>query len=193
MSGSLPCFSHISASHNLGPLRITLLIFLCRSINTLMPSNLMTLTMNSARSSVAKGCMYRPVPTIRTTAAAAARLESRGVIPEASAWQALLQRYDIVFRFTIPEGGPQQGRSILHVLHLTLRLRIARDLGLHGSARLRGQFAIREGNEQFVSQFDHRFSVPGLATGCGIRRPVGRAFPIVTVLNVAVLSVAVLS
>src|SRR3954468_2296136 len=44
MSGSLPCFSHISASHNLGPLRITLLIFLCRSINTLMPSNLMTLT-----------------------------------------------------------------------------------------------------------------------------------------------------
>src|SRR4051794_38958752 len=48
MSGSLPCFSHISASHNLGPLRITLLIFLCRSINTLMPSNLMTLTVGYA-------------------------------------------------------------------------------------------------------------------------------------------------
>src|SRR3954471_20345430 len=48
MSGSLPCFSHISASHNLGPLRITLLIFLCRSINTLMPSNLMTLRHGSA-------------------------------------------------------------------------------------------------------------------------------------------------
>src|SRR3954447_5801307 len=43
MSGSLPCFSHISASHDVGPLRITLLILLCRSINTLMPSNLMTL------------------------------------------------------------------------------------------------------------------------------------------------------
>src|SRR3954470_4905373 len=48
MSGSLPCFSHISASHNLGPLRITLLIFLCRSINTLMPSNLMTLMLGRA-------------------------------------------------------------------------------------------------------------------------------------------------
>src|SRR4051812_18542399 len=49
MSGSLPCFSHISASHNLGPLRITLLIFLCRSINTLMPSNLMTLSHETIR------------------------------------------------------------------------------------------------------------------------------------------------
>src|SRR3954447_14597913 len=44
MSGSLPCFSHISASRDVGPLRITLLIFLCRSINTLIPSNLMTLS-----------------------------------------------------------------------------------------------------------------------------------------------------
>src|SRR3954471_14923703 len=50
MSGSLPCFSHISASHNLGPLRICLLIFLCRSINTLMPSNLMTLGLTDHRS-----------------------------------------------------------------------------------------------------------------------------------------------
>src|SRR4051794_28588897 len=43
MFGSLPCFSHISASRDVSPLRITLLIFLCRSINTLMLSNLMTL------------------------------------------------------------------------------------------------------------------------------------------------------
>src|SRR4051795_333268 len=43
MSGSLPCFLHISASRDVGQLRITLLIFLCHSINTLMPSNLMTL------------------------------------------------------------------------------------------------------------------------------------------------------
>src|SRR3954464_15563697 len=50
MSGSLPCFSHISASHNLGPLRITLLIFLCRSINTLMPSNLMTLSLDEGQA-----------------------------------------------------------------------------------------------------------------------------------------------
>src|SRR3954453_19424433 len=45
MSGSLPCFLHISASCDVGPLRITLLIFLCRSINTLIPSNLMTLSL----------------------------------------------------------------------------------------------------------------------------------------------------
>src|SRR3954447_3919970 len=49
MSGSLPCFSHISASHDVGPLRITLLILLCRSINTLMPSNLMTLAQGQAQ------------------------------------------------------------------------------------------------------------------------------------------------
>src|SRR3954463_7040783 len=46
MSGSLPCFSHISASRDVGQLRITLLIFLCHSINTLMPSNLMTLPLD---------------------------------------------------------------------------------------------------------------------------------------------------
>src|SRR4051812_43387535 len=43
MSGSLPCFSHISASHDVGQLKTTLSAFLHRSINTLMPSNLMTL------------------------------------------------------------------------------------------------------------------------------------------------------
>jgi hypothetical protein len=43
MSGSLPCFSHISASRDVDQLRITLLIFLCCSIDTLMPSNLMAL------------------------------------------------------------------------------------------------------------------------------------------------------
>src|SRR4051794_27154943 len=43
MSGSLPCFSHISASRDVDQLRISLPIFLCLSINTLMPSNLMTL------------------------------------------------------------------------------------------------------------------------------------------------------
>src|SRR3954451_6626946 len=45
MFGSLPCFSHISASRDVSPLRITLLIFLCRSINTLMLSNLMTVVL----------------------------------------------------------------------------------------------------------------------------------------------------
>src|SRR3954447_25813640 len=44
MSGSLPCFSHISASRDVGQLRTTLSAFLHRSINTLMSSNLMTLT-----------------------------------------------------------------------------------------------------------------------------------------------------
>src|SRR5512133_775668 len=49
MFGSLPCFSHILASRDVGPLRITLLIFLCRSINTLMLSNLMTLPFGLAQ------------------------------------------------------------------------------------------------------------------------------------------------
>src|SRR5687768_1242447 len=44
MSGSLPCFSHISASRDVGQLKTTLSAFLHCSINTLMPSNLMTLT-----------------------------------------------------------------------------------------------------------------------------------------------------
>src|SRR3954463_2554135 len=43
MPGSLPCFSHISASRDVGQLRTTLSAFLHRSINTLMSSNLMTL------------------------------------------------------------------------------------------------------------------------------------------------------
>src|SRR4051794_14036391 len=54
MSGSLPCFLHISASRDVGQLRITLLIFLCHSINTLMPSNLMTLTHEAVRDWEAK-------------------------------------------------------------------------------------------------------------------------------------------
>src|SRR4051812_36670798 len=43
MSGSLPCFSHISASRDIDQHKTTLSAFLHRSINTLMPSNLMTL------------------------------------------------------------------------------------------------------------------------------------------------------
>src|SRR6187551_2915741 len=49
MSGSLPCFSHISASRDVGQLKTTLSAFLHRSINTLMPSNLMTLNLKSLR------------------------------------------------------------------------------------------------------------------------------------------------
>ena len=45
MSGSLPCFSHISASRDVGQLKTTLSAFLHRSINTLMPSNLMRLNL----------------------------------------------------------------------------------------------------------------------------------------------------
>src|SRR3954468_6554074 len=74
MSGSLPCFSHISASHNLGPLRITLLIFLCRSINTLMPSNLMTLV----RDFLAAG-RDDAVVTLHPPAEAEAACRSRGL------------------------------------------------------------------------------------------------------------------
>src|SRR3954466_11223672 len=52
MSGSLPCFSHISASRDVDYLGITLPIFLCRSINTLMPSNLMTLSLHSEKTRI---------------------------------------------------------------------------------------------------------------------------------------------
>ena len=43
MSGSLPCFSHISASRDVDYLGITLPIFLFRSIDPSVLSNLMTL------------------------------------------------------------------------------------------------------------------------------------------------------
>src|SRR5688572_18062362 len=65
MSGSLPCFSHISASHDVGPLRIILLIFLCRSINTLMPSNLINTLMPSNLMTLisdSSHCGRYPVP-----------------------------------------------------------------------------------------------------------------------------------
>src|SRR3954471_17331320 len=48
MSGSLPCFSHISASRDIDQHKTTLSAFLHRSINTLMPSNLMTLSLHPA-------------------------------------------------------------------------------------------------------------------------------------------------
>src|SRR4051795_7279117 len=59
MSGSLPCFLHISASRDVGQLRITLLIFLCHSINTLMPSNLMTLVEESYRIEMTRSALER--------------------------------------------------------------------------------------------------------------------------------------
>ena len=46
MSGSLPCFSHISASRDVDYLGITLPIFLFRSIDPSVLSNLMTLTVD---------------------------------------------------------------------------------------------------------------------------------------------------
>jgi hypothetical protein len=48
MSGSLPCFSHISASRDVDYLGITLPIFLFRSIDPSVLSNLMTLILVGA-------------------------------------------------------------------------------------------------------------------------------------------------
>ena len=52
MSGSLPCFSHISASRDVDYLGITLPIFLFRSIDPSVLSNLMTLIRQMVRAGV---------------------------------------------------------------------------------------------------------------------------------------------
>src|SRR3954454_20607791 len=44
MSGAPSCFSHISTSRDVGQLKPSLPYFPCCSINTLIPSNLMTLS-----------------------------------------------------------------------------------------------------------------------------------------------------
>src|SRR3954466_312185 len=161
MSGSLPCFSHISASHNLGPLRITLLIFLCRSINTLMPSNLMTLILDWAGTVVDFGS--RAPIDVFTAAFAAAGVEVSAEqakpfmgLPKRDHIRAIGALPDVARRWEETHGRPMTDADVdtLHARLLPLSLETAA-----------GHASLIPGARNTLAELHRRGIVVGSTTG----------------------------